>query len=162
MNLRFHFAGEGVCRVHSGPQPLPPQPAPLLALLLQRLVRQNAAPRDPGSSSSSSRPLDGDAGILSRATAVELHPQVFCSCTPHGRGAHGCRRTALTLVVRYHRVAGRRSLPSPCRTGGGLSQVEETVDVVPPLLQGVWRGCFSRGGAKQLPSRCQRCAARSL
>jgi hypothetical protein len=53
MNLRFHLAGEGVCRVYSGPQPLPPQPAPLVALLLQRLVRQNAAPHDPGSSSSS-------------------------------------------------------------------------------------------------------------
>jgi len=109
-----------------------------------------------------SRLLDGDAGILSRAPAVELRPQVFCSCTPHGRGAHERRRTALTLAVRYHRVAGRRSLHSPCRTGGGLSQVEETVNVVPPLLQGVWRGCFSRGVAEQLPSRCQRSAALSL
>ena len=108
------------------------------------------------------RPLDGDAGILSCAPAVELRPQVFCSCTPHGRGAHGRRRPALTLAVRYHRVAGRRSLPSPCRTGGGLSQVEETVNVISPLLQGVWRGCFSRGVAKQLPSRCQRSVARSL
>ena len=58
MNLRFHLAGEGVYHVHSGPQPLPPLPAPPLpapplALLLQRLVRQNAAPHDPGSSSSS-------------------------------------------------------------------------------------------------------------
>src|SRR6185312_8521580 len=87
-----------------------------------------------------SHPLHGDAGILSRVLAVELRPQVFCSCTPHGGGAHGHRRTALTLVVRYHRIAGRRSLPSPYRTGGGLSQMEETVNVVPPLLQGVWRG----------------------
>ncbi|KAG2563859.1 hypothetical protein PVAP13_8KG370602 [Panicum virgatum] len=100
-----------------------------------------------------SRPLDSDAGILPRAPAVELRPQVFCSCTPHGGGAHRCRRTALTLVVRYHRVARRRSLPSLCRTGGGLSQVEETVDVVSPLPQGVWRGCLSRRVAKQLPSR---------
>jgi len=35
MNLRFHLAGEGVCHVHSGPQPLLQQPAPLLVLLLQ-------------------------------------------------------------------------------------------------------------------------------
>ena len=32
--------------------------------------------------------------------------------------------------------------------------MEETVNVVPPLLQDVWRGCLSRGVAKQLPSRC--------
>jgi len=31
MNLRFHLAGEGVCHVHSGPQPL----LLPLALLLQ-------------------------------------------------------------------------------------------------------------------------------
>src|SRR6185312_3352303 len=30
-----------------------------------------------------SRPLHGDAGVLTRAPAVELRPQVFCSCTPH-------------------------------------------------------------------------------
>ena len=40
--------------------------------------------------------------------------------------------------------------------------MEEMVDVVPPLPQGVWRGCSSRGVAKQLPSRRQRSAARSL
>ena len=74
-----------------------------------------------------SRPLHGDAGILSRAPAVELRPQVFCSCTPHGGGAHGRRRTTLALVVGYHRIARQRSLPSPCRTGRGLSQMEETV-----------------------------------
>src|SRR6185437_8510213 len=109
-----------------------------------------------------SRPLDGDAGILSRAPAVELRPQVFCSCTPYGGGAHGRRRTALTLAVRYHRIAGQRSLPSPCRTGRGLSQVEETVNIIPPLSQGVWRGCCGRRVAKQIPSRRQRSAARSL
>jgi len=55
MNLRSHLAGEGVCHVHSGPQPLLLQPAPPLAqLLLQRLVRQIAVPRDSGSCSSSS------------------------------------------------------------------------------------------------------------
>ena len=27
------------------------------------------------------RPLHGDAGVLTRAPAVELRPQVFCSCT---------------------------------------------------------------------------------
>ena len=46
-----------------------------------------------------SRPLDGDAGILSRAPVVELRPQVFCSCTAHCGGAHGRGRTAWTPVV---------------------------------------------------------------
>ena len=109
-----------------------------------------------------SRPLHRDAGILTHTPTVELCPQVFCSCTPHCGGAHGCRRAALAPVVGYHRIARRGSLPSLCRAGGGLSQMEETVDVVPPLPQGVWRGCLSRGVAKQLPSRCQRSAARSL
>jgi len=34
-----------------------------------------------------SRPLHGDAGVLTRAPAVELRPQVFCSCTPHYGGS---------------------------------------------------------------------------
>ena len=109
-----------------------------------------------------SRPLDGDAGILSCAPAVELRPQVFCPCTPHCWGAHGRRRTALAPVVGYHRIVRRRSLPSLCRTWGGLSQMEGTVNVVPPLPQGVWRGCSSWRVAKQLPSRRQRSSARSL
>jgi hypothetical protein len=29
------------------------------------------------------RPLDGDTGILSRTSAVELRPEVVGSCTPH-------------------------------------------------------------------------------
>ena len=53
MNLRFHLAGEGVCHVHSGPQPLPQQLVPQQQVpLLRRLVRQVAAPRDSGSCSS--------------------------------------------------------------------------------------------------------------
>ena len=59
-------------------------------------------------------PLNRDADVLTRVPAVELRPQVFCSCTPHCGGAHGCRRTALAPVVGYHRIARRRSLPSPC------------------------------------------------
>jgi len=86
------------------------------------------------------RPFHGDAGVLTRAPVVELRPQVFCSRTPHRGGAHGCRRAALAPVVGYHRITRRRSLPSPCGTGRGLSQMEETVNVVPPLPQGVWRG----------------------
>src|SRR6185295_12925662 len=109
-----------------------------------------------------SHPLHGDAGILTRATVVELHPQVFCSRTPYRGRAHGRRRTALALVVGYHRIGRRRSLPSPCRTGGGLIQMEETVNVVPPLTQGVRRGCSGRRVAKQLSSRHQRSTARSL
>ena len=84
-----------------------------------------------------SRPFHGDAGVLTRAPAVELYPHVFCSCTPYCGGAHGCRRTALAPVVGYHHIARWRSLPSPCRTGGGLSQMEEMVNVVPPLPQGI-------------------------
>ena len=70
-----------------------------------------------------------------------------------------------------HRHDAGGKVPPRCRAEvvaqsllnwGGLSQVEETVDVVPPLPQGVWRGCLSRGVAKQLPSRYQRSAARSL
>ena len=71
-----------------------------------------------------SRPFHGDVGVLTRAPAVELCPQVFCSRTPHRGGAHGCRRTALAPGLGYHRVARRRSLPSLRRTGGGLSQAE--------------------------------------
>src|SRR6185312_4440614 len=109
-----------------------------------------------------SRPFHRDAGVLTRTPAVELYPQVFCSCTPHGGGAHGRRRTALGPVVGYHRIDRRRSLPSPCRTRGGLSQMEETVNVVPPLPQDVWRGCSSQRVAKQLPSCRQHSATRSL
>ena len=57
--------------------------------------------------------------------------------TPYCGGAHGRRRTALAPVVGHHRIARRRLLPSPCGTGGGLSQMEETVYVIPPLPQGV-------------------------
>src|SRR6185312_13111622 len=92
-----------------------------------------------------SRPLHGDAGVLTRTPVVELRPQVFCSCAPHCGGAHECRRAALAPVVGYHHIARRGSLPSLCRAGGGLSQMEETVNVIPPLPQGVWRGCSSRG-----------------
>ena len=35
-------------------------------------------------------PFHGDAGVLTRAPAVELRPQVFCSRTPHRGGTHGC------------------------------------------------------------------------
>ena len=45
-----------------------------------------------------SRPFHRDAGVLTRAPAVELRPQVFCSRTPHRGGAHGSRRTALALA----------------------------------------------------------------
>ena len=40
--------------------------------------------------------------------------------------------------------------------------MEETVNVILPLPQGIWRGCCSRRVAKQLPSRRQRSAVRSL
>ena len=40
--------------------------------------------------------------------------------------------------------------------------MEETVYVVSPLSQGVWRGCSSRRVVKQLPSCRHRSAARSL
>jgi hypothetical protein len=83
------------------------------------------------------RPLNGDTGVLSRTSAVELRPEVLGPCT------HRAGRAALMTAL----PGGR----PPRGTRGSLCQVEEAVDVVTPLPQGVGRGRLTRGTAEQLP-----------
>jgi hypothetical protein len=41
------------------------------------------------------RPFQGDPGVLSRTSVVELCPEVISLCTPYGRRAHRRRGFAL-------------------------------------------------------------------
>jgi hypothetical protein len=93
------------------------------------------------------RPLHGEAGVLSCTSAIEFRLQIFSPSSPHCWRVHRAGCAALTATLH-----GRRS---PCRAWGDLFQVEEAVDVVTPLPQYVRRSRQIRQVAEQLPGHHQ-------
>jgi hypothetical protein len=49
------------------------------------------------------RPLNGDTGVLSRTSAVELCPEILGPCTPHRWRVHRTGCAALTTALPGHR-----------------------------------------------------------